>query len=182
MNPYSRLLTFPDERTRLRRDHEKYLTLIDTITLLHQHQRPILTTLREGAVLEYIEVTVDDIAVANTLAHEALGRSLDELQPQTRRLLMLMDERVRAHCEQLAIDRAEYRFSRREMREHTGLGDTQLRLHLERLVELEYVLTHKGGRGQSFVYELLYDGQGQDGKPFVPGLIDVDSLRKAERA
>jgi hypothetical protein len=26
-----------------RRDHEKYLTLIDTIALLHQHQRPIRT-------------------------------------------------------------------------------------------------------------------------------------------
>ena len=40
-NPYADALTFPDERTRLRRDHEKYLTLIDTIALLHQHQRPI---------------------------------------------------------------------------------------------------------------------------------------------
>ena len=40
-NPYADALTFPDERTRLRRDHEKYLTLIDTFALLHQHQREI---------------------------------------------------------------------------------------------------------------------------------------------
>jgi hypothetical protein len=37
---------------------------------------------------------------------------------------------------------------------------------------------HRGGRGQSFVYELLYDGQGQDGRPFLmqlldPGRVDV---------
>ena len=178
MNPYSRLLTFPDERTRLRRDHEKYLTLIDTLALLHQHQRPVQTTLRDGEAIEYIEVTVDDIAVANQLAHEALGRSLDELQPQTRRLLMLMDDMVHAQCAKLNLERTDYRFSRRELRTCTGLSDTQLRLHLDRLVDLEYVLTHKGGRGQSFVYELLYDGQGQDGKPFVPGLIDVARLRE----
>jgi hypothetical protein len=36
MNPYAGALTFPDTATRLRRDHEKYLTLIDTIALLHQ--------------------------------------------------------------------------------------------------------------------------------------------------
>ena len=38
-------------------------------------------------MIEYIEVTADDIAQANALAHEVLGRSLDELPPQTRRLL-----------------------------------------------------------------------------------------------
>ena len=41
LNPYARFLTFPDQTTRLRRDHDKYLTLIDTIAFLHQHQRPV---------------------------------------------------------------------------------------------------------------------------------------------
>ena len=36
VNPYADRLTFTAERTRTRRDHEKYLTLIDTIALLHQ--------------------------------------------------------------------------------------------------------------------------------------------------
>jgi DNA primase len=127
--------------------------------------------------IEYIEATVDDIEVANRLAHDVLGRTLDELPPQTRRLLLLIDQMVRAACERLKMDRPDYRFSRREVREVTQWGDTQLRLHLDRLVELEYVLVHRGGRGQSFVYELLYDGQGKDGKPFVPGLLDVEKLR-----
>jgi hypothetical protein len=30
-----------------------------------------------------VEVTLGDIEVANRLAHEALGRALDELSPQT---------------------------------------------------------------------------------------------------
>jgi len=84
-----------------------------------------------------------------------LGRTLDELPPQTRRLLSLMVEMCAAHCKANDIKRCDYRFSRREVREHTSLGDTQLKIHLARLVELEYVLMHRGGRGQSFEYELL---------------------------
>ena len=39
------------------------------------------------------------------------------------------------------------------------------------------MLVHRGGRGQIFVYELLYEGQGQDGRPFVIGLVDDELLR-----
>ena len=88
MNPYAERLTFLDDRTRTRRDHEKYLTLIDTIALLHQHQRDGADRgSSDGETIEYIEVTLEDIALANALAHEVLGRSLDELPPQTRRVL-----------------------------------------------------------------------------------------------
>ena len=176
LNPYANHLTFPNEATRTRRDHEKYLTLIDTIALLHQYQRQVKTETRGDKSIEYVLVTLDDIALANQLAHEVLGRSLDELPPQTRRLLLLLDAFVNECASVQAISRSEMRFSRRALREHLRWGDTQLRVHLERLVELEYLLVHRGARGQSFVYELLYDGQGQDGKPFVPGLIDVEAL------
>jgi DNA primase len=52
-----------------------------------------------------------------------------------------------------------------------------VRTHLQKLVDLEYVLTHRGGRGQSFVYELVYGGEGADGKPFTLGLIDTQTLQ-----
>ena len=180
LNPYAERLTFPDAATRTRRDHEKYLTLIDTIALLHQHQRAIKTTIRAGQTIEYIEATLDDIALANELAHEVLGRSLDELPPQTRRVLVLVDAYVAAECQRQAMERTAFHFSRRALREATEIGDTQLRRHLDRLVVLEYLIVHRGARGQSFVYELVYDGQGQDGKPFVPGLIEVASMRAAQ--
>jgi DNA primase catalytic core len=176
VNPFAQRLTFLDDRTRTRRDHEKYLTLIDTITLLHQFQRPLK---RDGAQLEYIEATLDDVATANRLAGEVLGRSLDELPPQTRRLLLLIDEFVSQECQRLKLARADFRFTRRDVRAHTGWTDFQVRVHLDRLMQMEYVLAHRGRRGQSFVHELLYDGQGQDGKPFLIGLLDVESLRTA---
>ena len=56
VNPYARELTFLDNRTRTRRDHMKYLTLIRAIALLHQHQRPRKTVTHDGQALEYIEV------------------------------------------------------------------------------------------------------------------------------
>ena len=75
------------------------------------------------------------------------------------------------------MTRSAYRFSRRTLREALGLGDTQLRIHVERLVDLEYLIGHREGPGGRFVYELLYDGQGEDGRPFVPGLLDVAALK-----
>jgi DNA primase len=176
LNPYADQLTFLSDKTRTRRDHEKYLTLIDTIALLHQYQRNLRTTQENGATIEYIEATREDIAQANALAHEVLGRSLDELPPQTRRVLARVIEMVNAHCASQQICRAQYRFSRREVREYTGLSDTQLRVHLERLVELEYLLVHRGMRGQSFVYELLFDGPAASEAPHLSGLIDVATM------
>ncbi len=176
-NPYADALTFPDGRTRLRRDHEKYLTLIDTLALLHQHQREIKSAEQDGERVEYVEVTLADIEVANRLAHEALGRSLDELSPQTRRLLELVASMVEAQCAAQRIMRMDYRFSRRDVREHAGWSDFQVKMHMHKLEELEYVLVHRGGRGQSFVYELLYDGAARDGKPFLMGLVDIETLK-----
>jgi integrase len=39
---------FPDHMTRTRRDHAKLLTLMDSIALLHQHQRKIKRDMRDG--------------------------------------------------------------------------------------------------------------------------------------
>lgn len=175
LNPYARFLTFPDQTTRLRRDHEKYLTLIDTIAFLHQHQRDPKTHRRGEQVIDYIEVELADIELANRIAHDVLGRSLDELPPQTRRLLKLIDQHVGAECERLAIKRCDFRFSRRSLREAIAWGDTQLRLHLERLADLEYVLAHREGPGGKYVYELAYEVNDET-RAQVAGLIDVAAL------
>jgi hypothetical protein len=180
-NPYARRLTFLDTKTRTRRDHMKYLTLIRTIALLHQHQRPKQTAIHQGQELVYIEATPDDIRLANRLANEALGRSLDELPPQTRSLLTKVDRMVAEACQRLEMQRQDYRFSRRDVRQYTGLGNTQLKLHLDRLTDLEYLVVHRGGRGQSFLYELVYRGEGQEGGPFLSGLLDPDTLHYDEK-
>ncbi|MEO6278199.1 CHC2 zinc finger domain-containing protein [Roseateles sp.] len=197
LNPYAQFLSFPDQTTRLRRDHEKYLTLIDVIAFVHQHQRAVKTAARgddkEGQRIEYIEVQLTDIALANRIAHDVLGRSLDELPPQTRRLLTLVDGYVGAESARQQIKRAELRFSRRSLREAIHWGDTQLKTHLARLAELEYLVAHRTRTG-GFEYELVYElaGTGGDaggatggatgsatGGLRFPGLADIDALQCA---
>lgn len=176
VNPYAESLTFRSESTRLRRDHAKYLTLIDAIALLHQHQREVKTIEHAGRTVEYVESTRDDIALANRLCGEVLGRSLDELPPQTRRLLGLLDAWVRERMATQALARADVRFTRAEARAVSGLRDTQLRVHLERLVQMEYVLPHAGRNGARFVYELAFDGEVASGELQAIGLVDVSAL------
>jgi len=168
LNPYAPSLTFATARTRNRRDHEKYLTLIDAIALLHQHQRET-RTLPNGQ--RFIEVTLDDIALANELAPEILGRSLDELPPQTRRLLGYIRELVKKKQAGPAPT-----FSRKELRDHCGWSLTQVRVHLERLVELECLAIRHGRLGSQFVYEVLFDTGTTEAVAHV-GLIDTAKLR-----
>ncbi|PZO47649.1 MAG: DNA primase [Alphaproteobacteria bacterium] len=179
VNPYAERLTFLDDKTRTRRDHRKYLTLIRVIALLHQHQRPVRTLERAGGVIDYIEATPADIAAANALAHAIMGATLDELPPQTRRLLGLVHELAVTRANAEGVKPREARFTRRDVREATGWSDTQLKVHLGRLVELEYLFVTRAREGEHasrFVYALAYDGEGADGAPFVMGLLDASAL------
>ncbi|HET9182937.1 MAG TPA: CHC2 zinc finger domain-containing protein [Candidatus Angelobacter sp.] len=151
---------FPDHMTRTRRDHMKFLTLIETIALLHQHQREIKTDTRDGETLEYIEATKEDVKLARELVRQVLAPSLDELPAHTRRLLVRIETMAQGECERLQVESSEYRFTRRTVRQFTRWGDTQLRLHLRRLEEMEYLMVRRGGPGQTFVYQLRFDYDG----------------------
>ena len=179
VNPYAGQLTFADTATRTRRDHPKYLTLIRAVALLHQHQRQRRTVTCDGRVVSFIEVEAADVAIANRLAAEVLGRSLDELPPGTRRLLDALDAHVAERAAADGVDRTMVRFSRRELREALGWGDTQLKVHLARLVDLELVVAHRADRGGGFAYELAWSGEGRDGSRFVIGLTDPDTLTRS---
>jgi len=177
-NPYADALTFLDDKTRTRRDHTKYLQLIATVAVLHQHQREIRSIdCGGGKAAPCVVATLDDIAAANRLAHETLGRCLDDMPPQTRRLLALIEREIATRCAAAKMERGDCRFTRRQVREVTGWSNTQLHVHLKRLEDLEYLLTHRAEHGQGLVYELAYDGGGKDGGRFVSGLLDVEKLR-----
>ena len=172
--PWADQLTFRHDQTRMRRDHAKYLSLIASITLLHQHQRKIIE-IRSGNIA--VESSIEDVELANKLVSQVMGRSLDDLLPQTRQLLVLIDNWVNQQSRAQKLSRNLVRFTQRGLRDVLGWGDYQLRRHLKRLMELEYVIAHRTGHGNAREYELLYDGQGREGQPFLLGLVDPSKLK-----
>ncbi len=185
INPFFKDLTYPEDKLLMRREQNKYLTLIETIAFLHQYQREVKKIQTASGEVDYIEVTIDDIALANKLAAEVLGRSLDELSPHTRNLL----KSIKAMVDTLAKEQKnastglstrkpeEVTFTRRDIREHCGWSIFQVQEHIRQLVDQEYLLM-KNGEHNRFLYGLLWDGQGEDGQKFVSGLIDVEELKK----
>ncbi|EEC0438258.1 toprim domain-containing protein [Salmonella enterica subsp. enterica] len=180
VNPFAHQLTFLSDKTRTRRDHMKYLTLIQSIALLHQYQREVKRAEHRGKVIEYIEVERSDIALANRLAHEVLGRTLDEMPPQTRKLLLLIQAMVKETAQRQGCTVSEVRFTRRDIRAYSNWSDSQLKNHCMRLSEMEYLLLHGGSRGHLLHYELLWDGSGE-GEAHLCGLLDVDEVAGDER-
>jgi DNA primase len=124
-------------------------------------------------------VEAADIALANELAHEVLGRSLDELPPQTRRVLGMIEAWVQVQVQQHALARNAVRLTRRQLRSVCGMSDAAIRVHLERLITMEYVRAAAGRNGQRYEYELLFDGDLERSAPQMIGLIDADGLRAA---
>ena len=177
VNPYADQLTFQDHQTRSRRDQTKYLTLIRSIALLHQFQRGVKTLEEEGRMVRYIEVIPKDIELANQLSQIVLGQSTDELQPPTRELLKKLHLWVKERCRAGNVLQREFLFTRREAREGLGCGDTYLKVHLARLVDMEYLIPNSKGHKQPLAYELLYHGEDESGRAQTLGLIDVRQLQ-----
>jgi DNA primase catalytic core len=173
INPFEPLLSYPDESLLVRRDHPKYLNLILAVTFLYQLQRPVQNDAELG---DYIETTLDDIAVANELAHELFGHSLDDLSRPSRELLELTYQHVQRQA--TAKKTNDVTFNRRELREAFKWGDTRLRTHLDELVEMEYVVPLSGRFGQTYQYRLVYEPTDEPGR-FLSGLKSVEQLRKA---
>ncbi len=182
INPFASHLTFPAQSLQARRDHKKYLGLIKAIAFLHQYQREIKTVNKNGQAIQYIEVTLDDIEKANGLAAEILGRTLDELSPPSRLLLAMIRDNVLAECQRQAIEPGAYRFRRKDIRGWTKWSDSQIKRHVRQLEDLEYLYSVQGKKGKEYVYELLYPGGGEDGKPFLMGLTGVKEIKKKIKA
>ena len=161
VNQFSKYLSFPNRSLRSRRDHKKYLGLIRAIAYLHQYQREVKSVEVDCEPVEYIEVTLEDIELANRLSNEVLGQSLDELSKPSRSLLSSIYSMVKGKCGE--DERLEnVTFTRRQIREYTSWTDWQVRTHLKQLEELEYVHARTGSWGKEYSYALYYQGQGKE--------------------
>ena len=178
VNPFTRYLSYPNQSLRTRRDHKKYLGLIRAVAYLHQYRRKVKTVNVDGDTVEYIEVTLSDIDMANRLANEVLGQSLDELAKPSRTLLSAIYNMIKELSEKRDIPIDEVYFNRRMIREHIGWTDWQVRTHIKQLEDLEYLYTRMGTRGKEYSYALNYHGQGIDGGKCYLNLTPVEEIKK----
>jgi hypothetical protein len=140
--PYADLLTFPTSWMRTRRDHARFLNLIEVSAFLHQYQR-------ERTVGGAIVAALTDYAVAYELAGQVLAETLSDLRKPLRDAY----ERIRGLC-----GGGEGTVSRRQIREELKQPDSTVRRWLFELVELEYlaqVESSKGGQGKSTCYRVV---------------------------
>lgn len=159
---YALLIEFPARWLRTRRDNLRFLNLIEVISFLHQRQRERKKT-ADG--VDYIEATLSDYDAAYALAKAVMGESFAELKRPQRELLKVAEGLAK---------RGD--FTRRQLREATGIGNTRLREILGELVAMEYVIPIEGGAGKSFRYRLgdqpLEEGRG------VAGLTTPEDLAR----
>ena len=181
VNPFEPLLAYGEGGATsgalpLRRDHPKYLNLILAVTFLHQHQRAVRHDAQLG---DYIETTLDDIAIANELAAELFGASLDDLSFPSRALLRLLGDYVARRAAEEKNQPQAVEWTRREVREAIQWTEARLRPHLGELVRLEYVAPLGGRIGQRFTYRLLADpAQIEEGGRLGMALKSVEQLRR----
>ena len=160
--PFADKLTFPSTWMRTRRDHARFLNLIEVSAFLHQFQREK----RNGAIL----ATVADYKVAYELAARVLTDTLSDL----RRPLRDAYERIASLCRE-----NKGSVSRREIRQALAIPDSTVRRWLSELVELEYVTITEGGRpgaGKVTRYALTERGPR---KQLVQGLLRPEELAKS---
>lgn len=147
--PYVEHVTFPTRWLRTRRDHERFLALIEASALLHQHQRKGGTT-EEGT--SYVLADLDDYRLAYGLTRRVLEQTFHELSQTARDLWAQARELARERCRESPQDAV---FTRRDLRLRSGVMDHAVRTALTELVELEYAQVVSGCNGKTMHYRLL---------------------------
>jgi len=178
VNNFDAYLSYPSANLVTRRDHDKYLGLIEAIAYLHQYQRETKTIEVDGRPVEYIEVTLEDIDAANALANQVLGQSLDELSRPSRALLESVYKMVKDQATKQNLPVDEFYFNRRQIREYIGWTDWQIKTHIKQLEQLEYLHVCMGAQGKRYSYALNYNGQGETSDRFYLNLTPVEEIKK----
>ena len=152
-NPFQDELTFKDRKLRCRRDHQKYLDLINVMALVHQYQRPIKSAQDiDGHVFQYIEVAREDIARVDALIREVLDQTTDEMTPASRRMLATLQ----AWAAELPLCQWHPASTGHGGKSGSApaWSDTQVRLVLGQLLEYEYLFQIGYGQGRRIFYQL----------------------------
>jgi DNA primase len=153
--PFVDLIEFPAAWLRGRRDNDRFLSLIEGIAFLHQHQRP---SGRDGET-EYVTATVDDYAMAHDLAHQVFAQAGSDLPQPVADFLAEIEKLVPQKAKEANCPANTFTFSRRDIREAVNLPDHIVKRYMRQIEELEYVRVQRAALGGSFRYRLADTAQ-----------------------
>lgn len=167
--PFGEHLRFPTRWLRTRRDNERFLSLLEAVTLLHQYQRLKKTLVEEGEEVCCLVATPADYRIAYELAQDVLRTTFHELTRSTRELWSFLMSLA-------GTEPHRFEFTRRQLRQACSWQDHRLRDALAELVEMEYLAVVGGSQGRTFTYRLLVTGE--DGPSLLGELTTPDELER----
>ena len=143
-------VNLPEKWLRVRRDHERFLSLIKAITVLNQHK----IEKKPGG---YLEATIKDMDLAKELSIPVMGDVFDDMSKP----IAVFYEALRNIIKEKAkgIELEDFEFSRRQARQWLGLPDHIIKRSMRALEDLEYVDVKKALRGSRYTYRLVIDTQ-----------------------
>jgi len=169
-------IEFPSQwATRVRRDYKRFLTLISTITQLHQYARKV----HKAEEASYLIATKEDYRIAYELVKDILQSTLCPLQKEVSDLLKLVVEYVEATSKKEGVDPMDFAFTRKEIRDHARWSASKARSCLEELCQLEYIEKVTGRAKATFRYRLLV-GQDEIQNLAVLGLTRPEDLEEIQ--
>jgi hypothetical protein len=129
------------------------LNLIEVIAFLRQYQKQVKADRQTDR--EYIEADLADYETARKLAAEILPETLADLKRPLSDLLSIIDGFVEKQTRVCKVGKYEVSFSRRAIREESGLPNYRIKELFKELEELEYLEVEKSPRGLSYCYRLV---------------------------
>jgi DNA primase len=142
INPYANKIHLPEEVHQRRRLNQLFQSIVKQITLLNQYQRQ---KDKHGRLITERE----DIQAAIEILFESIVLKMDELEGSVRQFFEALKIMVEEKKDR------EYDFTRFEAMQATGLKKSQLQIHLNKLVQLEY-LKQYGYQNKGFKYRIAY--------------------------
>jgi DNA-binding MarR family transcriptional regulator len=135
------------------------MDLIAAICFLRQFQKEEHEHTVGTTPISYICCDIEDYTIAYTIMTEnVLKAVLTELTPSDSTLHDAIREMAQKLAKEHNLKVNEVSFSQRDIREHTGFGQSWIKQHLRTLVEYEYVLIARGNRnGYRNTYTLRAD-------------------------
>lgn len=144
INPFQPSLKLPEYIFKKLRTNTHYITLIQSITYLHQYQRTIKTN-KKGQ--PYIETTLEDVQLANELSKQSLLRKSDELSGEERSFFELLKKAVK--------ESGKATFQSKDIREEYRMHPMKLKRRLDNLQARNYIKKVGGKQKGSYEYEIV---------------------------